>query len=525
MEKTNKNVFITGQAGTGKSTLLKEFRKNTKKNVVVLAPTGIAALNVEGQTIHSFFRFPNSVVTEDKIKITREKSDLFKSIDTIIIDEISMVRVDMIDGIDYALRQYRKNDIPFGGVQIILFGDLFQLPPILSDNADNEFITSNYKSQYFFDADVFKKHENTVYELTKVYRQADSDFVELLNCIRINTATEADLNKLNTNFSIPITDDEYIYLTARRKTADDINNEKLNLIEGKKIVKKCDMVGSFVDSVENIDFKYPAPETLEFKISSKIMMLNNDISKRWVNGTRGTVVKCDDDGITVLLEGKEYQVTKHTWKRMKYTYNPLTRKVEEKQIGTFTQYPLQLANAITIHKSQGMTFDKVIVDIGMGAFAHGQVYVALSRCRTLNNLIIKTTIKQSDIMIDPLIVDFYNSLLSLKVPSVVSNIELRKEFVRELNKYLDIQLQAGYFGAKKVTRTFESAMFLARFQGPKSIEILWKLKEKNTIEYSIEALCIKKKYKDLVLDVRETAIKKLLAASVNFDDFQQENRP
>ena len=499
IEETGKSVFITGQAGTGKSTLLRQFRSTTEKNVIVIAPTGIAALNVEGQTIHAFFRFLPSTITEDKVKIIREKTELFENIDTIIIDEISMVRIDVMDGIDCALRKYRKNDKPFGGVQTVFFGDLFQLSPIVGDNAANEFITSNYPSPYFFDANVFKNIDITVYELTKVYRQTDSEFVDLLNRIRINEAKDRDLDKLNSNNVVPKSDDEYVYLTARRITADEVNTAKLNSLPGKKFISKCEISGNFADYSDKTELTYPAPETLELKPSSKIMMLVNDISKRWVNGSRGKVVNFGNDYITVSLDNNEHQVNKHTWKQMEYTYNSVSRKIEEKQVGTFTQYPIQLANAITIHKSQGMTLDKVIVDIGMGAFAHGQVYVALSRCRAFSNLVIKSYINQSDIMIDPLITDFYNKLHSVQKQSVLSEIDLIREFEKDLNKYMDIIKERGYRGATRVTRNFQSAISLAKIQTPKATEILWRLKEEfKSIEYCIEALCIKKKYNDIV---------------------------
>jgi len=527
IEKTNNSVFITGKAGTGKSTMLKKFRSNTQKNVIVLAPTGIAALNVNGETIHRFFRFPHSVVTEDNIKISRDKIELFYIINTIIIDEISMVRVDLIDGIDYALRQYRKNDKPFGGVQMVFFGDLFQLPPIVGDKAADEYIKDNYDSQYFFEAKVFEKYNISIYELNKIYRQTDEEFIKLLNSVRENKVTENDLIRLNANNTMPKQDNDYIFLTTTRQLSEEINIEKMNSIKGEKHIKKCSITGTFADNIENIDFKYPAPETLEIKVSSKIMMLNNDITGRWVNGSIGNVIKCEDDLITVRLDSKDYDVTRHTWKRMEYTYNSQTRKIEEKQVGTFTQFPMQLANAITIHKSQGMTFDKVIVDVGSnGTFTPGQAYVALSRCTTFNNLIVKSRINQSDIMIDPIITRFYNKLCDITDKTIVTQLELRNEFVKELRLYLEIQKRAGYRGAYKPIPSFENAMGLAKYNGPKAPEILRRLKQLNTIEYCIEALCIKKKYNELVpLDVRQTCIKKLRDIRVNFDDFQPENRP
>ncbi|HHW19616.1 MAG TPA: AAA family ATPase [Thermodesulfovibrio thiophilus] len=408
-EETDRNLFITGRAGTGKSTFLNYFRANTKKEVAVLAPTGVAAVNVKGQTVHSFFGFKPDV-TMHKIREIRPKNPhLYKKLDCIVIDEISMVRADILDCIDCFLRIHGKiKKKPFGGIQMIFIGDLYQLPPVVTSR-ERWIFKDFYKTPYFFDASVFKECEFEFVELEKVYRQSEIEFLEILNSIRNNTITDEIIEKLNTRVKPDFNLDEdafYIYLTPTNKTAEEINSDKISKIKNKEVKYYGYIDGEFTES------DLPTSQELILKVDAQVMLLNNDSKGRWINGDIGKIVdiqtrKTESDIIVVeLTNGEVVEVTPFTWEMYEFYYDRAKKKILTDVVGQFTQYPLKLAWAITIHKSQGLTFDKMILDIGKGTFSHGQLYVALSRCRSIDGLILKKPVSKKHILLDRRIVRF-----------------------------------------------------------------------------------------------------------------------
>jgi ATP-dependent DNA helicase PIF1 len=403
IENTGDSIFITGRAGTGKSTLLNYFKNTTKKKVIVLAPTGVAALNVKGQTIHSFFRFrPN--ITPERIRrrnFKNEKENIYNKIDAVVIDEISMVRADLLDCVDYFLR-LNGPDIqkPFGGIQMIFIGDLYQLPPVITGE-EKELFHSIYDSPYFYSAKVFNSLEMEFVELEKVYRQHDAGFINLLNSIRNKTITEEQLSLLNqrclTDFEPP-PGEMYIYLTTTNAVAEQINSQRLAELKGKVHVFPAVVEGDFGDEY------LPTATTLRVKTGAQIMMLNNDIMGRWVNGSLGEIVRIEHgvSGESVIIveltDGAIVEVTPYSWEI--YSYFVSGGQLQSDIIGSFTQYPLMLAWAVTIHKSQGKTFAKVIIDFGKGTFAHGQAYVALSRCTSLEGIVLRQPVLNQHIKMD-----------------------------------------------------------------------------------------------------------------------------
>jgi len=407
MNETQRCVFVTGRAGTGKSTLLKHFVQNTKKKVALLAPTGIAAINIRGETIHSFFRFPPRPLTREEIRELHE-STLYKAIDAIVIDEISMVRADLLDNIDQFLRlNGRDKTKPFGGTQMIFFGDLFQLPPIVSDEEEGKFFASYYKSSYFFDAHVMADIEMEIVELQKVYRQKDKDFIELLNAVRINDVTFSHLQRINHRHRagfIPDDHNPYITLTTTNKLASEINIARLARLPHTEFTYTSILEGEFPKK------SLPTDTRLTLKQQAQVMFVKNDSQRRWVNGTLGKTIKLDEDSIEVEVtsDGHTYthSVSKERWEILKHKLDHQKQEISTEIVGAFTQYPLKLAWAITIHKSQGLTFDQVIIDLGNGAFAHGQTYVALSRCTTLDGVVLKRQLRQCDIKVDATVKKF-----------------------------------------------------------------------------------------------------------------------
>lgn len=476
LKNTNESIFITGKAGTGKSSLLKYFIKNTNKKLVILAPTGIAALNVSGQTIHSFFRFPPSIITPNKIEPDYVKAELFKNLQIVIIDEISMVRADLMNGIDIALRKNRnKLDEPFGGVQMVFIGDLFQLPPVVTE-ADREYILKIYGGQYFFDATVFKTFKYHFKELTTIFRQSNeqSQFKTMLNNIRNNEARFDDMVLLNSRHKDNAGEQENsIFLTTRKKIARNINNEKLENLPGEKTTYTGSLSGKYLklkeEAEDKLEDKLPAPYKLELKKDAQIMMLKNDGGKRWVNGSIGRVEKLEENSITVKIEGSKYKIEKESWNEVEYILNKETKEIEERIIAGFSQFPMQLSYAMTIHKSQGRTFDKITVDVGAGAFAHGQIYVALSRCRTIEGIILNNPIRNNDIIVDPRVIEYYKtkSIPQSKQTNILSQprteISIKDELQKAINGKHNIKIQYENFDGEVSERELSNVQMTDDF--------------------------------------------------------------
>lgn len=415
---THRSLFLTGKAGTGKSTFLHYIAQTTKKKYVILAPTGIAAINVGGATLHSFFKLPfHPLLPNDRrystqqlrntLKYNSEKIKLIRELELIIIDEISMVRADIIDFIDKILRVYSHNmRIPFGGKQLLLVGDVYQLEPVLKEE-DWQLLQPYYPSKFFFDAHVFRTFQLVCIELQKVYRQRDDKFISILDHIRTSTITNTDLSLLNQQVGQHQPMDAHqlsITLSTRRDTVDYINGLHLSKLPGDATILHGSIDGEYPEN------NLPTPIELEVKTGAQILFIKNDREKRWVNGTLGTIIGIGDeeDGkIYVRTEqGEDVDVEQEVWNNVRYTYNQKEQKVEEEIIGSFQQFPLRLAWAITIHKSQGLTFNQVKIDLSGGVFAGGQTYVALSRCRSLKGIALQEPVKREDIYVNQEVVKF-----------------------------------------------------------------------------------------------------------------------
>lgn len=410
LEYTQDHLFVTGRAGTGKSTLLQVFRSTTKKRVVVLAPTGIAALNVKGQTIHSFFGFPPRLLNKNEIE-KRKNYRIFQNIDMIIVDEISMVRADMIDNIDWFLRVNRGINQAFGGVQMIFFGDLFQLPPVVATPFEKQYFQTIYETPYFFSAHIMKDITLKMVELLQVFRQEERSFVNLLDNIRLNNLDYDDFLYLNERY-VPLPEEKEFYITlcSRNDIANRINEHELKAISSPSVSYQATITGEFNPQL------FPTEFLLELKEGAQVMFVKNDLNKKYVNGSIGIVKDAHPDKIVVRLQSDKelydlIDIEKQEWEILKYELDTANNgQITTKVIGTFKQYPIKLAWAITIHKSQGKTFDKVIIDMGQGAFESGQTYVALSRCRTLGGIILKQAIKNRDIFVDERVSQYYEQI-------------------------------------------------------------------------------------------------------------------
>lgn len=406
LENTKDHFYITGKAGSGKSTLLAYFRSVTQKNTAVLAPTGVAAIRVKGQTIHSFFGFPPKVIQTRHIKKVRQV-ELLQNLETLIIDEISMVRADVFDAIDYSLRVHRKKlTQPFGGVQVIVFGDLFQLPPVINMDESSLLERIYPNGQFFFHSNIFQDAQFKTLELQSIYRQTDNHFIYLLNAVRDGSITHSQIDNLNDslvdNFEM---DEGKIILTTTNARASGINQNYLKKLSSEEFSYRAQATGQFYKEL------FPTDEVLKLKKGAQVIMIKNDPEKRWVNGSIGTIHDIAEKKIKVKINHKIYEVKKEKWDRIQYSYDDDQQEVLENVTGSFKQYPMRLAWAITIHKSQGHTFEKVIIDMSQGSFAPGQLYVALSRCISLEGIELLRPLKKSDVIVNKQLIGFQDRLI------------------------------------------------------------------------------------------------------------------
>ncbi len=437
VEQTGANLFLTGKAGTGKTTFLKKLREHTDKRTIVLAPTGIAAINAGGVTIHSFFQLPLSPYVpgakfdraENRyFRFSKLKRDIIRTLDLLVIDEISMVRADLLDAVDAVMRRYRDHSRPFGGVQLLMIGDLQQLAPVIKDD-EWTLLGNVYDTPYFFSSKALALAEYKTIELKTVYRQQDSEFVSLLNQIRDNKATDETFAALNARFIPgfkPTKDSDYIRLTTHNYQAQAINDNELSLLPGSEYVFDAEVDGVFPET------SYPADKQLVLKEGAQVMFIKNDPEKRFFNGMIGEVVSLD--AVHIIVRGKKgggaFKLEPAEWTNSKYTLDSKSKEIKETVEGVFRQYPLRLAWAITIHKSQGLTFDHAIIDTSH-SFAHGQTYVALSRCKTLSGMVLSAPLQREAIIRDT-VVDAYVSEIGKRTPSKTEMKSLQQEYVVKL---------------------------------------------------------------------------------------------
>ena len=448
LEFTNRSIFLTGKAGTGKTTFLNDFVKKTQKKHIVVAPTGIAAINAGGVTIHSMFSLPlrTFLPTLERIdtnyamniadlmphfRYRKDKLKLLREIEIIIIDEVSMLRADVLDMMDFSLRHIRRNQQKFGGVQMLFIGDLYQLPPVVRDE---HILKKCYNSPFFFESLAIKELPFITIELEKVYRQTDEDFLSILNAIREGDKREIDFEKLNSRFlpDFEPKEEAYVYLTSHNKMADEINHKKIQDLKTKLFKYEAKIVGDFKEN------QYPNEDVLELKVGAQVMFIRNDATeKRYFNGKLAEVIYLDDDEVTVLLDESDVEITlkKEVWEQKKYSLDG-QKNIQEEVLGSFEQYPIRLAWAVTIHKSQGLTFDRLIIDAGK-SFASGQVYVALSRCRTLEGIVLKSRITPEVIFSDARISVFQGATNANDQLETILSAEKFDYSIRKVLRYTD----------------------------------------------------------------------------------------
>ena len=457
VENTNKSVFLTGKAGTGKTTFLHELKKSSPKRMIVVAPTGVAAINASGVTIHSFFQLPfspyipnnaQSIVNKsfNQRKFNRDKIRIIKSLELLVIDEISMVRADMLDAIDNVLKTYKDHSKPFGGVQLLLIGDLHQLAPVIKED-EWSILKNYYDTVFFFSSKALQQINFVSIELQHIYRQSDKEFIEILNKIRDNKIDSDLLKALNKryipNFN-PNDDEGYIILTTHNANAHNTNQNKLKEIKEKSKIFKAEIKNDFPE------YAYPTDTNLELKTNSQVMFVKNDSSynKLYYNGKIGKITRFSDDGIYVKCQTDEREILVGTeeWENVKYSYNDKTKEIKEDIIGSFTQYPLKLAWAITIHKSQGLTFEKAIIDAN-ASFAHGQVYVALSRCKNFEGLVLSSPITFGSVRMDNTILHFTQDVRNNEPDDdklLKSKIQYQQDILLELIDFIKIKISFLY---------------------------------------------------------------------------------
>ncbi len=440
VNQTKRHIFLTGKAGTGKTTFLHRLKAESNKRLAVVAPTGVAAINAKGVTIHSFFQVPfgpvipgetqQQIKRDFKHKFSKKKIDIIKSLDLLIIDEISMVRADLLDAIDFTLRKYKDRRKVFGGTQVLMIGDLQQLAPVVKPN-EWELLKKYYETPYFFNSHAFQEANAVNIELKNIYRQEDETFIKILNEIRNNRLSDESAQLLNSRYIpdfVPPDNEDYILLTTHNYKAEKINREKLDSLPGKTFYAHAYIEGRFPENA------YPNAEKLALKKGAQVMFVKNDSSfeKRYYNGKIGKITFIDDQNIFVKCPGDdtEIDVKRETWENITYTINPDTKQIEEKSQGSFSQIPLKLSWAITIHKSQGLTFDKAIIDAEL-SFAHGQTYVALSRCKTLDGLVLKSPIQSSSIINDRRVTGFTDNIAEQQ-PDKTDLQQAKKQFFIDL---------------------------------------------------------------------------------------------
>lgn len=440
VEKTGKSVFLTGKAGTGKTTFLRDVVETSSKRVVVVAPTGIAAINAGGVTIHSFFQLPlhpyiPGIKIESKFAFSKEKRSIIRTIDVLIIDEISMVRSDLLDAVDSVLRRFRDRNKPFGGVQLLMIGDLQQLTPVVTDE-EADLLRQYYPTPYFFGSHALAKTDYVTIELKQVYRQQDEKFLSILNAVRTGRPSQQVIDALNTRYIptfTPDPSDGYIRLTTHNNIVNEYNESQLQQLMEEPYRFNAVITGNFPE------YSYPTDLQLELRKGAQVMFVKNDPSseKRYYNGKIGHVVEIVDDIILVQCPGDDEPVAVEQleWENSKYVINEQTQEMETEVQGTFRQYPLRLAWAITIHKSQGLTFDKAIIDAAL-SFASGQVYVALSRCRTLEGMVLATPLSQSSVMTDLRVEDYIENQERAAAESLARLDTIKKEYFVQLLKDL-----------------------------------------------------------------------------------------